>query len=900
MAVNGKNKPKGDAAGRDIRTFRRGALVNVVVSVIAATALVIVANVLIHMLSKRADVRWAMESQRKYRLSDSAKRILEQLDKPIRLTSIYAGKANNSDDELEQEYAGRVRDLLEEMRQSKSDVTVVIATTDSQAEQVYARLRDRLDQEAAAHRQVIADFQLLVSKQAAQYEQMSTKWKRYPEDGWLFQFGIPTSIERMARNQKRLLRETSAEFRQQMEGASLPDYPAMAEKLREVLTFAEASLESIRQELSDLTKLSEAAKSENGELLTKDAVACAKQLTAAVKAIGAEGSALPRNPGKALTKFAEALDKASLAARAATIRLNGLWTISRRIETVDGWRVWPGSAYDLYAVLRIRVQQLAEQAKGVGATYTPEKQREFIASLRKGLPRLQLTEQGNAGADAVSKLLAGLTTMDEAATKILADAGKDDYLADLIEPISKLLGRADPGVLKDPSGQQELVQQSREDRIVIIEVGDKTEIASFDDIWPVTPSRFGDLSDDIKRTFDGDRAISSRILSLAAEPFAEVVLTYYENMPEGQMRRYRQPVVGPIPSFLLDAARERLERANLRVIDWNLAQSIAIPEKTDELPRVLLILPPPEPESGPSPMGIPAPAWTPAHEKVLTSLIESGTPAIFLGCRPSPRGLGLKVAPHGMAGYLRESWGLEIATPWFIIRTERHPDHPGKFKFPHEMSLSSTPLSGFTDHPVGKPLGALPFHWLLACPIRRIADSNSGAVIEDILAVAKNAEGIWAETDIRKLILDAQQGRPITPNMKPEKADDDKDRPDDIVPPFALVVQATKQIGDKQARIIAMGVGLSFITEYVREPVLSRRRDGSLAEGPPPAGNLDLLVNSVYHLADKGEYIGAGPASVRPIRIGRSAATVVKIIFGLAWPLVVLLIGGGVMLIRRR
>ncbi|MFQ5892687.1 MAG: hypothetical protein ACE5H5_00060, partial [Nitrospinota bacterium] len=77
----------------------------------------------------------------------------------------------------------------------------------------------------------------------------------------------------------------------------------------------------------------------------------------------------------------------------------------------------------------------------------------------------------------------------------------------------------------------------------------------------------------------------------------------------------------------------------------------------------------------------------------------------------------------------------------------------------------------------------------------------------------------------------------------------------------------TRQIEGARARILAVSAGMSFIDEYLSEPVIVLKEDGTIASEPPPAGDVDLLVNGVYHLVDKGEYIGAGPAIIRPIEL---------------------------------
>jgi hypothetical protein len=392
-------------------------------------------------------------------------------------------------------------------------------------------------------------------------------------------------------------------------------------------------------------------------------------------------------------------------------------------------------------------------------------------------------------------------------------------------------------------------------------------------------------------------AISSKILSLASEPFAEVLLVTFEDIPPPQMRRFQPGVMGPIPSDQLYMLRERLESANLKVTEWNLLvkgpQQQGVPEpppNPEKLPRVLLILPPAKTPPMPPRGRPPPPSWSKdRHELAIKRLIDSGTPAIFLTGWMYPQYWQRQSATYVLGDYLRDEWGLDVKTNWRVIQTKRDADRPGKFKF-QVQTWQYMGISTFTDHPAGEPLKARRFYWLNACPILPVADSKAGAKLDNVLVVPKQRSEIWAASKIDALIERIRRRQPLEPDTEA-----------DILPEFALAVEATKQVGEAKARIMAISTGFSFIDGYLRNPVILLLEDGTIATEPPPAGNVDLLINSVYHLVGKGEYIGAGPATVEPIRLIRHRTmTAIKIIFGLVWPAAFFVIGGVVMLIRRR
>lgn len=895
MAVKKKRSGKKASGAPDVRAARRAVGINVTISILAAAALLVVVNLIGNIVSRKKNLRWSAESLGRYGLSKTSKAILDHVDQKVRLTSIYRATSNDMKPE---KYLPAIRNLMDEMRHRKGNIVVENVTSDRQQEEVFARLRDRLDKAAPKHRQVVADFQKLIDKQTSQYEQLAAEWRQYPRSGWLTQFGVPKNMETAWASLRAHLQSVSAKYREQLEGTSLPDYPEMVRELRDTLEKLQKDLDGVGQMLTRLAELPEKAGKVKPEL-TKDAKECLDQINRAITALGKAGSPIPAKPRPVLDQFAAATGAAAKAAENIRHKLNGLGGRGFA-QFARSWRTQAGSLPEVYADIELIAQQLAQQAQHFRATMTVEAQKQIITALRKGLPKLDLPQRATDARKALNRLLDELTKLDEATKNLFAQTGKEDYLADLTKDISPLLERSRE--LPDLPDQEELITRSKRDNIVVIEVADKTAVVTFEEVWPLAPRlEIGGPSmedEEPRKVFNGDMAISSKILSLAAEPFAEVLLVTFEELPPLHMRRFQSGLAGPIPSDKLYTLRERLEKANLKVTDWNLAKAPPEPEipepppNTEKLPRVLLILPPPEPPPAPPRAG-PArqPRWSKdRHELAIKRLIDSGTPAIFLAGWMYPQYWQRQSATYVLGDYLRDEWGLDVKTNWRVIQTKRDAKRPGKFKL-QVQTWQYMGISTFTDHPAGEPLKARRFYWLNACPILPVADSKAGATLVNVLVVPKHRSEIWATSKIDALIDRIRRRQPLEPDTEAE----------DILPEFALAVEATKQVGEAKARIMAVSTGFSFIDGYLRSPVILLLEDRTIATEPPPAGNVDLLINSVYHLVNKGEYIGAGPATIEPIRlIGQRTMTAIKIIFGLVWPAAFFLVGGAVMLIRRR
>ncbi len=884
MAVKQKKSVSNKPKNRDQKILRRTAGLNVAISIAVATALLIIVNV----ISNEKNYRCDMETLGRYGLSDSSEKILEQINQPVRLTSIYTSVKPDS---KPQEYLPRLRDMMDEIARQKDDVTLVNVTSDRAKAEVLGRLRRVLDEAALDQRAIIKGIQVLYGEQGSQYDSLVRQWSEYPSGGWFEQFGLPKDTESVMRANKKQLRETTTKLRQDL-SASLPDYPDMVRRVEITLAELQERLTRVSSRLRSLSAVPERAKKHRRELISAAATVKSALAKASV-CIGRANSPLPQDSLKVLKSFAVDIRVAADSAQLAATKLEQ-FAGKGPVRSARSWRLERISLPGLYRSISRRINNIADQAEGlIRPTVKVADRQRFVTDVRQVIP------QYLAGAEkiqtSVNALLDELTKLDKHTQKIFARAKQDNYLQAQIKPLAKLLEQA-AEVKPLPEHLNELIKKINQDNIVLIEIGDKTGVVGFDEVWPLRAGQQaspGDKDGQGKRAFHGDSALCAKMLSMTSEPFAEVVLTFFEDIPEKYSPyQQQQLMVGPIPSPFLQTVRERLEKANLKVTEWNIAKQPNPAKASEGRPQVLLILPPPEPTPMQPKMPRRRPEWSGAEVEKVRKIISGGTPAIFLTgyLWPMPMRGMLIPARYGFGDYLRDDWGIDVKTNLRVIRTKPDSHAPGKFKL-EVVQWQFMPLSSFTDHVIGKPLQARRMYWYNACPITTVSDSKTGAIIKDILAIPGDRNEIWAISDIRAFFDKVREREPL-------EADPDNG---DLIPPFAVAVEANKQVGSKQARIVVLAAGESFTDHYLQNPVYNISEDGTMVPEPPPVADVDLLTNSIYHLSGKDEYIGAGPSIIEPIgQIASGTMLGVKIIFGLAWPALMFAVGIVVMIVRKR
>ncbi|HET6428633.1 MAG TPA: hypothetical protein VFJ30_09500, partial [Phycisphaerae bacterium] len=552
MAIS-KDKRKtqtADDAGRNMKSGRRVAGINVVVAIVVATAVLIVANVIGSTLAVRRNV----ETLGRHRLSSRAQRILERTvraDRPVTVTSIYTSTAK---DRHRDEYLPRVRDLLEEMDRHCDDLTAVNVTSDVQKAEVLNRLRDRLDAKAPKHRAAIAEFESLARRQLTFHKQLAIEWDRYPAAGWLTQFGVAKAFAGAFKSNREDLARADNEIRAAKAESRLPNYPEMASKIKTALEDVQARLEGTAEHLRKLKDLPGKADKAKGQLL-KATEALTAATAKAAAATGKAGDPAPADPSAALEELAKALTGVANAGTDAAAAMNDFNTAcDGYARFASSWRTGGTPLPQMAAQLAMAGSDLAEQVRSIRTAAKVEVQAQFLTEARAQLPQL-MTGQSDAIAGAAGDLARELAAMDPTTEAVFAKAAEDGYMDHQIREIQKLL--ADLNDLEDLSGQSELIEQIGQENVVLVEVGEKVGVVGFEDVWPLAERDRFDMGmpeekEAPRRAFNGDTAISSKVFSLGSEPLGEVVLTYFERIPPPQLRGQIPPVAGPIPSIYLE------------------------------------------------------------------------------------------------------------------------------------------------------------------------------------------------------------------------------------------------------------------------------------------------------------------------------------------------------------
>lgn len=863
---------------RDVRTSRRFTRLNVAISVVAAIALVIVAN----FISGSSFFRKDMQTLGRYRLSQTAQRILEGVNLPVNVTVIYTASSQNRKAET---YRPQLMDLLAEMQQCKKDLVVSDVDNNDKKARIVERLRVDLDGQLKEHVQLVQDFLSLSQSQVEQYRQIASQWDELSRSNWLNQFAGAGVMQQRFGRMAGDLKELESGISQQLANtSSLPNYTNLTLTIRQQLQDIQRPLQGLASDLHALAQVPQAVRQAQPELV--NAVRTVSASVHDVQNALAKSKEQQAAPTETLAMLSRNLRKLADNAQAVSAALSQLrdgpafpisrtqgWTI--RIELNDPAQV---ELPDAYASLASAARDLADRSDGLLASGSQLSQKQALDAAASSLHDFRIT--ADSIAEQLTRLLDSLVKPDAGADEVLQKCRDNKYLSEPIQAIESIIKRV--GALPRIAMWDKVIDRLGQDNVVLLEVGDRKAVVGFEEVWPQArtmqigqPDKEGPA-----RIFNGDMAVSSRILSLSHEPLADVVVAFFEKQHPSQPANTPPFVRGPISSRDLGLLFDRMEAANLQVVPWNLAQGdgegnpgpLPPPRPTPGRKQILLVLPPPSPELSANPR-MPIPQFGTEHITAIGKAIEQGMPAVFLvgGFSSS------SIKPSRLlVDYLSSAWGIQAKTTYTVVHGQRDINQPDTF---HKIDPFSQPLSDFSDNPIGKPLKSLRFSWLSPCPIKGI---DPGVTYESILQVPADRQNVWAVADwptfYRKVVGERKN---VTPDAK-----------NDVIPPFDLAISARKD----GRQIVVLGVGPSFLTNWLA----SSARDEADNTVTPRMGDADLLINTVYYLGGQDQYIGAGPSEIEPIHVeSPMTAKAIQWTVGLAYPVAILLCGAVVLLIRR-
>jgi len=904
------------------------------VSVVTAAILIVGLNMVFQQDAKKGGFGWRkdLESLGRYGITDRTVKILSALEQEIKLTCVYLPDpaADNDGSEPVNPHHDEVWEYLEglkkQMEREGKTVEITDVTTPVGQVKLQRRLRKRHRDAQQAHVTLLeVDFLPNSASMVKALKAAETRWGEMPDDAFLTQFGLSAGVAESFRSSAKRVGEIANAIRAAEDDTSaLPDYADLTTQLKEALDNTQSNMETIIKIVKKVKGIpAPVAKSRKGVL---DAMAKADRAVAAMsKTLDgvADGKVTAEQAAGVLTAFAKAAPPAAeelrvaadalrLAAgedNAGVIRGSAYFSMAMVVPLPDGSTAT--SREDLVTnieqIMAPRIEELGRVATEIVKRLKPETQLENL----KGVASLtdHWAKQFGRVQTRTVQALDALAKPDKDTAAAFKQAEDGTLFKALIEPVKTIVDAA--GKLPDVSDAA-LSSAVTESNIVIVEVGEKTKVATFDEVFP-KQQRLGDRGPGTaggERAFNGDSAIASKMLKMGRGPFGTVIVAHFD--PPPQMMGGRRPMPRaplPLPPNNLTELTKAIEASNYKVEQWNMSNPDAKPKLDASEPKILLVLPPPPASPFGGMMGMPkSPQFGPGQVAQIRSEIDAGTPAVFLmtyqPTREASMGFGaprMPVPPNTeVHTYLEADWGIEIVRDARVIVGNPDKTQPGWFKINVE-AFTYLPISTFSDHAIGAPLQGQRVFWLDACPITT-AEAVDDVTIAPLLTIGGDLANIWAtRVQIGELVEAIRSGGGLIKPSYGQPGSDDGD----LRTPMDLAVAATRTADPESSRseskIVVLTVGGSMLDWYVSRPIGVADGKGGFSFDKPPTINTTLVVNSLYWLTDKSDYIAAGPGSVKTIgTIDKGTETVLKVLCLAGFPLIILVAGGVVMFFRRR
>ncbi len=934
----GVQVPGSPLGGNEFSLWQRlGVGLNVTLMVAAAAILLVGVNLLVHLrwFQARTDV----SSMGRYSLSESTRRIVGEIDKPIQITVIYD---SDEPDKARDDYHPRLWDLVEEIELAGSNVKITDIARPAQRRDFAVAVQKKIGPSAAPWGRLIEEFTKTDRPVLAQ-ELSAARQDMLPLIGaqgvWLANFNQLVAAQNALGQTADDLQKAADEVTE-MGSGTLSPYGRQVDRIKQWVNSADGELDTIHTDMVELKELAAKLRAGDGGLAEGSQANVARvkkafaELTLLLEKTAARPATAPeqdkvadvyRDVSRLLREIADAMEAqgtllTAFAVDQPAVQGHHDWVVRVPLNEFMEQRL---PLADMFTGFAQALRQVAAENDRQAESTRPERLREQLPQMQAAFAQqMQMTEQEVLGR--MTQFLDNLRGVDAASEALLAGAEK------FLEGPRKTVDAYKKRIEDLPELKfGELADQLKDDNLVLIEVGEGADadrrVLGFNDIWPEMPTMEPPASDEPterkkRRSFNGDAAIGGALLSMTSRPFAEVVFVHFTGaMPQQNPMMMRQgPQEGDVPLSQLTELQERLKAANLEVAEWNLAESMMPPppsygdkkkdaeaddsegeaspppaEQGDPLPRVYVVLPPPEPNPMMGRQG--GPQFGPQHAMAVADEIDHGGKAIFLTTfaepRPGPFG-GITSPSYAWNDYLGESWGLKVRQDYRIIQgvPTREPNRVG---LSGEL-WNYMPLNSFADHPIGKPLQGRRVLMVNVSPIMQTDKKPDGVKYADVLEVPSSSRSIWATDDIFNVINQLETAVESKVTIDREKA---------LPLPYDVVVAATrkpiKEGVSEPSRLVLFSGGISLTDSYMTSPVIRGGAEG-VEFAPPPRVNAEIAINSVYWLAGKEDRIASGPVAMPTIEpIPPVRLNILKLLAVTAMPVLVLLIGLAVAALRR-
>jgi|GEM_PF-1120176 len=903
--------------------LRYGSMVTT--SAVAAAAVIVVIN----MIAQADYFRRDLATLGSFGPSDRTRKIIRAVDTPVTLTAVYTSAEERK---KASDYRPAVAELLQAMHELNDKIKVNIVNSDTDKARVMGALRQELVKQGSKQVAFLRAFEKSSETLLKDLQGLGQQYAQLSGESYLDYWGLGADISEGLRSYTEKLGQLAPKVRQELTGLSLPDYDKLTGEVKDLLGSIQADFRKTSDKLAQLAKIPDAVKANRAKALES-----LRQCDAAIKAVkdslgmatSAPTSAATTgeiaNPAEMLKKYTEAAGKASKQCQDTAEVLNNIAgkDNANLLNNSAAWQVPLGGSQEMAVVVpvtalfRLLAQQLQQQATDaelVMKNAQTEYQKNYIANqLRRGIS--QVARMFDSSRQEVEKSIELLSKMDPASQQILRGGQDGKYFQALLQEAK---GLSDAAAKLPESKGRNVTSRLSEDNILIVEAGDKIDVLGFDEVWPlksIAPTARKETEESGKRMFNGDSAIGSKILSMTNKPFATILLAHVPAPP--YLRQMMSPdylSYFPAPESISDL-RTRLESANFEVKEWDLNQPM--PEETSEekenpetssaatkpatrsaekeaRPKILLVLPP----APAVPMGYGAPppsGFSPEQENKVRQAIDSGARAIFLTSYIPPLMPGMVQDTYPLNDYLAKDWGITAKTDYRVISAVPDETQPDSFK----IGLTQwyyMPLNSFEDtNKIGRPLRAQRVLWYDVCPVVAGKSPPKGVTFYPVLTVPAKAASIWAARDIEAIFQQVVEGGQgiIRPDFSPMA---------DMRPPFTVALAAAREKpGAEPTRIVVLGLGMSLVNRYLESRVPTLGSDSTISFDDPPRADADVVINSAYWCVGKESVIATGPVQIKPVDVvSETTMTVLKALVIVGLPLLVVVLGGVVMVIRQR
>lgn len=874
---------------------------NVALSVVLAIALVVVLNWLATMRSVRKDIA----AIGNLGVSERTKKIVAETPGDVSISVVYAP---NPKDKKQQDYIERLMDYCGDLASLSDKIKVTHVATARQREELAAKINKTLSGEADQHKAALAAFKTFRTQLEAELGRVTGQTDSIlGQETWLSDFPLFAQIVLNLRDIAKDLDEAADDIAALTPDGGIPKFAEATERAKTAVADVQKTLEAVSKLSNELARLADnVARPESASIqMIREAAASAKsQIDSLRQTVGAPNDPFPDDIGATLKRYADAgqqvgasLDVTvknidALAKEFPMVRQHSRW--SARVQ--NGPIVMQLEVADILSDIRGGLSRTRLQLLGIIDSKDSDQMSQALRVIRSETVRLE--QSASACERLLTELADRLATLDDGSAAFLKAARDGGLFKEQTEAAAKLDQQlAALPELKFGNVADKVV----EDNNVIVQVNQKLRVLEFNAVWPARETIPGSGSEDrdVARTFNGDAAMSSALLALRADkPIAALTFVSFEPPAPQQRNPFMPPPPqSAVPMAELAELRSRLESANFRIYDWNLATTPERPEIEAGLNDLLIVLPP-SPPAMPNPFGpqTEEPRFGDEQREQIRKALDAGARALFVGAwEVVPAGMferSYKTPEFGYNPLLESDWGMTLDTSRRILSIEVDNQTPDGF-FVGVRKFSYMPITGFTDHPVAAPQIGTRFLVTDCVRINRAKAPPAGVKTDVLIEVPPRQDYIAVSIeqliDIVNQINNSRDRGVVRMSQSSERG------------PFDLMVAATRAaVGEKpESRVALMSFGASLRDRYVRSPILADTERARFDS--PPKESLDLVVNTMYWLNGTENFIGRGPIPVPRIRaISEKELAFARVFVWLIWPAVVFASGFVIWMIRRR